>query len=112
MCVSRATGKPLKAYLSEFEAAHCAEIASERYGNPLTYYECDDCGLYHLTPSDRYTPSTECHDCSWSGSYKAKKLYLSRAAAERRAEILFEERQVRLSVYPCPYHDGYHLTKG
>ncbi len=111
MCISNRTGKPLQSYATASDASYYAKISGEKYGNNLTYYCCQQCGQYHLAPSERYTPSSNCYECSWSNSSKPKKLYPSEEIAQRRAEIIYQENGVRLRAYPCPYHDGYHLTK-
>lgn len=111
MCTSNKTGKLLQSYSTETEATYYAKISSERYGKSLTYYHCEKCNQYHLTPSDHFTPSSDCYSCSWSDSSKPKKLYSSEEIAQRRADIIYQENGVRLRVYPCPHHVGYHLTK-
>ena len=41
-----------------------------------------------------------------------KELYSTEHDAEKRAKWLFDEQGINLSVYPCPYSSGWHLTKG
>lgn len=49
--------------------------------------------------------------CGCTGrNYKKKKLYRSEREAQEQAEFAKIERQVTLTVYPCPYGRGYHLT--
>ena len=43
---------------------------------------------------------------------KHKDLYESEADAGKRAAILKKEEGISLTVYKCPYEDGWHLTKG
>jgi hypothetical protein len=110
-CIGNRTGEPLTEYRFRTEAQESAHYAYRAYNNNLIPYKCDKCGLWHLSPKDRQTPSTKCRGCSGTHG-KYKDLFQSEAAAKRRAEILFEEKGIRLRVYKCPYYDGWHLTKG
>ena len=110
-CSSKRTGEPLTEYNTEYEAQEGADYANSTYGNNLAPYKCRDCGMWHLSPKDRQTPSSKCNSCTDSnGQYK--DLYATEQAAERRATILYEEKGISLSVYECPYDRGWHLTKG
>ena len=109
-CISHHTGKPLKSYLSEFEAQMAAERSSLLHGNPMVPYLCDRCGQWHLCPESRHTPSKTCNHCT-SSSGKPKKLYPTKEIAEKRARIIYEERRIRLTAYSCPVGQGWHLTK-
>jgi hypothetical protein len=57
----------------------------------------------------RRTPCHTCPHCTDSHG-QPKQAYESEDAAERRAEIILEERGVDLRVYECPYGEGWHLT--
>ncbi|MBW1649624.1 MAG: hypothetical protein JRJ44_02895 [Deltaproteobacteria bacterium] len=102
-CFSR-TGEPLTEYNFEQNAREGADYANIEYGNNLIPYRCHTCGLWHLSPKNRQTPSIECGICR-------KALYKTKKDAEKRAVILKKEEGERLRVYRCPYNDGWHLTK-
>ncbi len=110
-CFSKRTGKPLTEYDSIHEAQKGANYANSTYGNNLIPYKCKNCGLWHLSPKDRQTPSSKCHNCT-DGNGRYKDLYHTKEIAERRRTILYKEKGIRLNVYKCPYHNsGWHLTK-
>jgi hypothetical protein len=109
-CKSARTGAPLTEYDSEYEAQEGANYANSVYGNNLIPYQCDKCGLWHLSPKNRQTPSTTCRSCIDSNGYP-KDLYRMEGDAERRAEIIYKEQGIRLKIYKCPYNNGWHLTK-
>jgi len=102
-CFSR-TGEPLTEYDSKYEAQEGADYANIEYGNNLIPYKCHKCGLWHLSPEARQTPSIQCGICG-------KSLYKTKKDAEKRAAILRKELGARLRVYRCPCNDGWHLTK-
>ncbi len=108
-CLGRASRKLLTTYTDEASARSGAAHALRRYGRAMTPYSCIRCGGWHLCPADRETPSETCRDCH-DRSGRPKQRYVSRDAAERRADIVASERGVPLRVYPCPCGDGYHLT--
>ncbi len=100
-------GKPLSVYHSQYDA----EDAASMIPNPLVPYQCNACGLWHLSPADRVTPSNL--SCGCTGRDKQpKKLYESKASAERRASILYREKGAFLDIYQCPKGQGWHLKKG
>lgn len=101
-CVSR-RGKPLRAYSDLRSAQEGARLALGSYGNRMVPYCCDRCRAWHLCPADRHTPSHHCDTCD-------KQAYATEEAAERRANILQQERGTWLRVYECPRGDGWHLT--
>lgn len=101
-CTGR-NGKPLRSYPDRSTADDAAKYASSTWGNRMVAYSCGRCARWHLCPADRHTPSHECDSCS-------KRSYDSEGDAERRAEILRDERCVALRVYACPAGDGWHLT--
>jgi hypothetical protein len=109
-CISKRTGEPLAAYESEYEAWSSADHASLFYGQDFTYYQCQRCQHWHLTPKQRYTPSKPCEFCT-DGSGDTKELYSTRKGAVARAEIIGRESHIHLRVYECPYQTGWHLTK-
>ena len=91
--------------LSEFDSEEEADSFLERKGiTHLISYECEECGMWHLSPVDRNTPSTHCEECD-------KALYETPEDAAARAEILWRDKEVALRVYECPHEDGWHLTK-
>ena len=109
-CFSQRNGKPLMEYSSEMEAQEAADYANAQYRRSMAPYRCSHCGKWHLAPRNRQTPSHPCTVCTDSmGS--PKELYESEAAATKRAKIIRKEQGVHLSVYRCPYNDGWHLTK-
>ena len=110
-CIGKQSGKPLTEYDSEQEAQEGANYANQKYGNQLTPYACDRCGMWHLAPRNRQTPSEKCRHCSGADG-KPKDAYQSRKDAQRRADILYNEQGAVLKVYECEYGQGWHLTKG
>jgi len=109
-CVGKVSKKPLTEYRSEADAERGAAWARDAYGRDLSPYRCSRCNRWHLAPTSRRTPSYDCGYCTGAdGRYKAT--YGSSEDAERRADILRDERGVDLRVYPCPHDDGWHLTK-
>ena len=101
-------GSPLKAYDSEWAANDGAEYVRSRYGNEQVSYKCNKCGYWHLSPKDRQTKNhvSSCLDSSG----KAKATYESEGDAKRRAEILYDEKGVKLKVYRCNDCNYWHLT--
>lgn len=106
-CNSRRTGQPLTEYATEVEAADAAAYVARRSGEELVPYECDTCGLWHLSPMSRQTPSRTSACAGRDGRPKAA--YDTRDDAERRAEILYEDRGISLRVYDCAC-GAWHLT--
>lgn len=106
-------GEPLTTYSSLEEAERAITYVKNNFNWDAVPYQCDKCGLYHHSPKDRQTPSRTCQYCTGSNG-KYKKLYESREAALRRAEIIRKERKINLDVYECDRQPGggYHLTKG
>ena len=109
-CFNR-KGKPLTEYYTESDAQEGADYANKLHRNNLTPYRCDKCGLWHLSPQNRQTPSRKCNICK-DRNGKPKELYFFEQDAKQRAKILYKEQGVSLSVYECPNGDGWHLTKG
>jgi len=97
----------LSTYSSESEAEYGANQA-RGYGKNFSPYQCTKCGLWHLSPKERHTPSREC-TCTDSHG-RPKQLYETKEAAEIRAEIIEKERGEKLNIYICPRQDGWHLT--
>jgi len=110
MCMSTRTGEPLTKYDSKNEARTGANYVNSTYGNNLVPYQCDKCNYWHLAPANRQTPSKKCQYCTDSNG-RQKDLYETKKGAELRAEILYEEKGMRLTVYKCPTNKGWHLTK-
>ena len=109
-CYGVATGQPLTEYHSEAEAFEGAAYARARSGMSMVPYHCSACGCWHLAPRDRQTPSMKCVCVGASG--EPKTLFASERDATRRANFLRRERGVDMSVYPCEYGFGWHLTRG
>jgi hypothetical protein len=40
-----------------------------------------------------------------------KYLYLSKKEAEAQIKYSFSTKRIKLKLYPCPYHCGWHLSK-
>lgn len=110
-CFSKKNGSALTEYRTESEAIEGAKYSNSAYGNDLTHYQCSKCKKWHLTPKNRQTPSKTCYFCTDSNG-RNKDLYLSYESAQNRANIIRQEQGIILSIYDCPYEDGYHLTKG
>ncbi len=110
-CIGKASGTPLKKYYSESEAHEAVLYVKYNHGKEMSQYLCDKCGLWHLSPVSRATPSHKCSHCT-GGNGRLKDTYHSKQDALVRSEIINEERNTRLSVYPCPFNEGWHLTKG
>jgi len=109
-CTSTRTGEPLKSYQCSFSAQQAADQAKINHGRVMVAYQCERCDYWHLCPEERYTPNETCDYCT-SRARVPKKLYSTEEAAQKRADCLWDERRVRLDVYPCPHQDGWHLTK-
>jgi len=110
-CTAKKTGRPLTEYDSKAEAKAAAKHANQTYAvNNLVPYKCSKCGLWHLSPRDRQTPSETCSRCRGADGM-LKESYASESDARSRADILRKEQGVLLSVYECEFGNGWHLTK-
>ncbi len=109
-CIGKKSGKPLTEYSSESEAKEAAAYASATYKRHLTPYLCETCNKWHLSPINRQTPSKKCPHCMGSDG-RSKDAYGSEKNAQLRAKIIRKESSVLLRAYPCPYGNGWHLTK-
>jgi endogenous inhibitor of DNA gyrase (YacG/DUF329 family) len=101
-------GRPVKEYLTLADAQSAADYVKTRHKNNMIPYQCARCGRWHLSPASRHTPSQTCACIDHNG--KAKESYQTEADAKKRAAIIYREKGVSLSVYPCPLGNGYHLT--
>ncbi|MCS0048981.1 MULTISPECIES: hypothetical protein [Vibrio diabolicus subgroup] len=110
-CFSKKTGTPLTAFDNEIEAQQGADYANFQYGHDLAPYKCDKCGLWHLSPKDRHTPSKTCNYCT-DRNGRPKELYRSQKDAVTRAKIILQESGIYLNAYECHQYIGWHLTKG
>jgi hypothetical protein len=110
-CIGKMSGEPVTEYESLEEAWEGAEYANATYQSDLVPYQCSRCGLFHLAPQHRQTPSRTCRSCAGADG-KPKEAYASQQDAEKRAAILRSERGVILRAYRCDYGNGWHLTKG
>lgn len=109
-CTGRRTGEPLYEYDTEVDARDAIAYHAQQHGRSQTCYRCERCGLWHLAPADRCTPSQVRCSCP-RGDGGSKQAYADEAGAEKRAAILREEQGLRLRVYACPEGAGWHLTK-
>ncbi len=111
LCKAKKTGRPLMEYDSKAEAQSAANYANKTYRDTnLLPYKCEQCGLWHLSPANRQTPSQACPVCRGSDG-KPKAAYTSKKDAYQRASILRKEQGVTLKVYECEHGNGWHLTK-
>ena len=110
-CINKVTGMPLKKYYSDSEAHEAVLYVKYTHDKEMEQYLCNKCGFWHLSPVSRATPSHKCIHCT-GGNGMSKDTYHSKQDALVRSGIIYDERNIRLSVYPCPYEDGWHLTKG
>ncbi|WP_448213518.1 hypothetical protein [Colwellia sp. MEBiC06753] len=108
-CVGKHSGQPLTQFDSEPEATDAADYLKEQYQRKLLPYKCDNCNYWHLTPSNRHTPSMECDSC-FDKYGQRKQAYATELSAIQRAEILSRTRFVNLRIYPCQFGNGWHLT--
>lgn len=85
-------GTPLKSYATEPEADEAIQYVKARYGNEQVKYKCSKCGFYHLSPKERQTANflSNCLDSNGT----PKHAYQTKADAERRAEIIFQEKEL------------------
>ena len=89
--------------LIEYHSEAVAIEAAWKRGDTV-HYRCDKCHKWHLSPKVRHTPCVRCHICS-------KNAYLTKEYALRRAIIIREEEGKNLTIYPCRFGSGWHLTK-
>lgn len=107
-CVGH-SGQPLSEYASRHEAQDAADYANTAYRKKLVPYNCDRCSAWHLSPSERQTPSSiSCKCLDRYGMPKA--LYETKDGARQRAKITSKEKGIALSVYQCPHSNGFHLS--
>lgn len=111
LCVGKQSGQPLKRYSLESDALDAVVYVKRTHGKEMKHYLCHICGFFHLSPLTRETPSQLCAQC-FGGDGRNKEAYLSEEYARIRASIILNERGIRLESYPCPYGNGWHLTKG
>ena len=90
-------------YPNQTIAEIAAETASEKYGEKMLPYHCQQCGDWHLSPAKRHTPQKNCDLCG-------KNAYETKSYAEKRAEIIEREQKQKLYIYECPFGNGWHLT--
>ena len=74
----------------------------------LEPYQCKKCGYFHLGRADRNTHN-ERSSCLDSNG-RPKDGYPTQEDAQRRAEIIKEEKGITLFTYKCPYCMNWHLT--
>lgn len=100
---------PLSYYGSEREAQESADYQNVQSGRNLIPYFCSTCGKYHLKPLEFYCPKTDITCSCTDHTGKSKAAYLTKESAERMVAIR-TQTGVRLTVYLCPYGNGWHLT--
>lgn len=104
------TGHPLSEYSTSLEAQEAAEFLKSTHNKNLIPYQCDRCGLWHLSPTERQTPSSiQCKCRDRNGLPKA--LYETKEGARQRAKLSSREKGIQLTVYKCPHLQGFHLTR-
>ena len=109
-CFGKVSGQPLSQYCNAEEAQNAADYSKYNYNNDLEPYECNKCGLWHLSPNSRKTPSTKCYRCT-AGDGTYKDSYRTKKEANVRADIIDNEQGIDLNIYKCRYGNGWHLTK-
>ncbi len=107
----RKDGEPKAVYFTAIEAQGAAEYVSQEKEVIFSAYQCRKCSYWHICPVEMQTPNKPCSYCN-GGDGKPKALYETYDGAKRRANIIYQERGIRLSVYECRYDNGFHLTKG
>lgn len=93
-------------------------LSNASYEEILTYFQLDTLGelKVHIealsqTSHDDDMENTMICTCKDSkGDFKV--LYESEALAQAQADSSKRQPNVHLTVYPCPYGCGWHLTKG
>lgn len=98
-----ANGKARKCFPNQPSADLGARGVLARHRKMVVPYACRDCGSWHLTPAERYTPNHFCACCN-------KQAYETEDFARLRAELRENEGSAPLRVYECPYGDGWHMT--
>ena len=83
----------------------------------LTYFEVttlDELDEYLKHQEESIgTNEKDNYECNCTDSQgNTKDLYSSEASAQKEASVLSKQNNLNLSHYPCPYQDGWHLTKG
>ena len=107
-CYGTKSGKPLTEYLNEHDAKSGAAYVLERFGSSMFPYQCDKCGLWHLSPIDRNTS----HSSTCYGKISGKTLtqydcyYKAMCAASR----VSEEHDKEMVSYKCERCQLWHLT--
>jgi hypothetical protein len=102
-------GQPRSTFNSCEAAAQSAQYEAKNRGATLEPYKCDDCGLWHLAPPGRNTPSHTSESCVGRDG-RPKEIYDTEEGARKRSRILLKEKGVELYSYHCERCDGWHLT--
>ena len=115
-CFGRESGEAVTEYDSLEDAEDAADYANETFhsgSNNLSAYFCRECHHWHLSPRNRQTESSHWCGARCTGSNgQLKDAYANFYDANKRAEILTEERRISLYPYQCPFDAGsWHLTK-
>lgn len=109
-CFSKRTNQPLSVYYCEEEAYSAASYERLTRGISLYPYLCNKCQLYHLAPEEsRLNVKHNACFCRDSNG-KPKAWYLTKEDAEKQREKSEHEQHIRLKIYECEQHLGFHLT--
>jgi hypothetical protein len=94
---------------------HLSDASQEEL---LAYFQLDTLGelkvyieALSLTSCEHNIENTMICTCK-DGKGEFKVLYESEALAQAKADNSKRQPNVHLTVYPCPYGCGWHLTKG
>lgn len=107
-CLSK-NGTPLTEYRNYKEAQESADYQTNRGNISFTPYQCNNCGKYHIKPTEYYCQKvvSRCYCKDHNG--KTKDAYATFQDAEKMVKIR-KEAGVNLYVYKCPEGNCYHLT--
>ena len=107
-CYGTKSGKPLTEYLNEHDAKSGAAYVLERFGSSMFPYQCDKCGLWHLSPIDRNTS----HSSTCYGKISGKPLtqYDCYYKAMCAAAYVSEEHGKEMDPYQCEQCGLWHLS--
>lgn len=111
-CCDQVTGQLLEA----FDDPWLARIEQTRNwffkSVALTTFHCKVCGKYHLTPEVTNNTQTQylCSNCKSKHGGKKVSYGSSQSAIEASRKLTIDKGKGS-RVYPCPYGEGWHVTK-
>lgn len=106
-CFGKISGQPLKQFNT---LADAQEAANSITINETYPYQCSKCGYYHLAPKSSKINVVR-NACSCRDSQNRPKcLYLTKEDAEKQLIKSQNENHVKLRIYECSEHKGFHLT--